>query len=208
MGAAIALGFGFLLLSLFGKGGGSPAVGPGGPWPRNPGKRGPSSPSNPGGTVTPGPANTGPLPKGRGYGGGQWGTGKVPADFDWNSNDLYLSPECDTVAEALYFMPSGRWISECEADTLADTLDHPECTTPPNAVYGFLAYLLDTEGLTDPIEIATRVMLEAQPGGEFCIGMDPDTWPEPLALWWTSFVDRVTEYVEASINGIGFDPEN
>lgn len=213
------------LLALF-AGGGSGGGGGGGTTtdptePKLPPKDGPvTPPKKPGGGTKPTPKPTpkapgkGPAPKGRGYGGGQWGTGAVPANFDWDGNQLWISPDCETVAEGARFMPIANRmsISDENTPTLAAAL---ALRSPPNApasdkramnqVYGFIDYLLDTESYGQPEDVVARIFSEVSP---MCAAVDPVQWGPALVEWYQSFSDRVAEYVEAELTGIGFDPSN
>lgn len=213
IGTGVAVGV-IALLALFsgggGGGGGSDTpTGPGGggdkpkPTPKKPGGGGGKLPTGPG---------KGPKPKGRGYGGGQWGTGAVPANFDWDGNQLWISPDCETVAEGARFMPiqNRMSISDENTPTLAAAL---ALRSPPgstdrrsmNQVYGFIDYLLDTESYQQPEDVVARIFSEVSP---MCAAVDPVQWGSALKDWYQSFSDRVAEYVESEMTGIEFNPSN
>lgn len=215
--AALLLLFGGSSSGGGGGGGGSDTpTGPGGggdkPTPAKP------TPSKPTGPTKPKPKpvtpTNGPKPKGRGYGGGKWGTGTVPANFDWDGNQLWISPSCDTVAEGARFMPiAGRMsISDENTPTLQAAL---ALRSPPNApasnkaamnqVYGFIDYLLDTEGYDQPEDVVARIFSDASP---MCAAVDPTQWGPALVEWYQSFSDRAAEYVESEMTGIPFEPSN
>lgn len=81
-----------------------PSGGDGGPTPS--GTREPDQQGKKGsGKINPGKNNEGPPPLPEGWGGGQYGPGPVPVDFDWNGNLLFVSEDCQTIAEPLKFLP-------------------------------------------------------------------------------------------------------
>jgi len=75
------------------------------PGPSGPG-RGPGDPEVPGSSPPqPGPSNEGPAPMPNGWGGGQYGPGSPPPGFNWVGNRIYISPDCQTIAESWRFLP-------------------------------------------------------------------------------------------------------
>lgn len=161
----------------------------------------------PGDKPVPGKTNPGHKPKGGGHGGGQYGSGDIPLDFDWEGNQLFIGTDCDVVAEAKQFMPSPEGgVNACEYDNLAATLEDPDNQCPPqgtNTVYGYIDFMIDQLGMDDPIAIATQILVEAAP---FCADLPEQLWPEPLVDWWNGFVERVVDYHEEA-TGIPFEPE-
>lgn len=213
--AAVAL---FALFTGGGSGGGGGGGGGTTPTePKLPPKDGPVTPPKKPTTPTgpkPKVPTKGPKPKGRGYGGGQWGTKLPPPNFDWDGNQLWISPGCDAVAEGARFMPISNRLSISDENTT--TLESAlALRSPPNApasnklamnqVYGYIDYLIDTENYQQPEDIVARILSEVSP---MCAGIDPTQWEQPLIDWYQSFSDRVAEYVESELTGIPFEPSN
>lgn len=140
-----------------------------------------------------------PKPK-KGPGGSTvWGTppgNTLPEGFDPGGNGLYIDPECDFVIEGNLFWPTGSQATCIEAESLEQTL----AADPENNVCGFLDYLLGTEGLQQPEDIAWRILEEASP---WCASADPSMWGLGLQAWYESFVERVVAYVD-EYGGIDF----
>ena len=101
-GGLIALG----VFAFSGKAHAGPGSG-GGDLPTPRGGRDPDpDPSLPGtGGIKPGPGNEGPPPLGSGWGGGQYGPGPIPDNFDWAGNRVWISADCKTIAEPIRFLP-------------------------------------------------------------------------------------------------------
>lgn len=147
---ATALGLGTLAASLYGT---AQAAGPKGPV-LPPGKREPDQEGQPGsGEIIPGPDNQGPPPKKRGWGGGQYGAGQIPRDFDWNGNLVYISPDCRVIAEGRLFLPVpgyqvwGNWWMPADGGpsaqgTLADALRWISPTGETGTAWGYVARLV------------------------------------------------------------------
>jgi hypothetical protein len=176
---------------------GVPGNGPSGPGPGKPKKPGkPGVPGQPGEPGQPGA----PDPDRR-Y---RWGDGLFPEDWDFDSNGFWISPDCDYVLEGWYFETYSwqKTISAIEASTLYGTLQE----APDNSVYGYLAYLINEEGVDTPPQLAIRVMQEASP---MCVEVfadqDLEDWPPGLAEWFESFVERITPWVVEE-TGIPFEP--
>ncbi len=112
-------------------------------------------------------------------------------DFDFGSNKLWISNDCTVVAEGRHFFP-GDWATTNtraeEASTLSATLD----LGPDNTVMGFIDYLVDQEGIEDPLVVAARILEEASPQ---CASVTDDTWGEAMRAWYDSLVRRVTAYM-------------
>lgn len=210
----------FLLLSGGEKGGGTtpPKDGPIVEPPKGPGggnkpKPGGDKPKPSGGDKPKPPAPKGPKPKGRGYGGGHWGTGNVPASFNWDGNQLWISPNCDTVAEGSYFMPAyPAWQApDGGGPTLEATLKKktgPAGSSDPRdlfQVYSFIDYLVNEQGYQQPEDVVAAIFSEVAP---MCAAVDPVQWGSALVDWYTSFSERVAEYVESQLTGIDFEPSN
>lgn len=234
MGTGIVLGLGFLLLALAagGRGGGGGNV-PGTKGTRDKPIDGPGT-----GPINPGPNNEGPPPVNgpggtKGWGGGQYGTGPIPGDFNWGGNWIYISPSCDTVAEAWRFMPIPGsdeilgWFSP-ERPSLMEVLEtsfQGQNRVVVGSAYGYIAHLLRS-GIIDgsrngtvnnpsaaALQIATRILIEAasdlqnvQPD---CALDDPQTWPRPMQDWWIKFTGRIQWVLDnEDLGGLGgFDIE-
>ena len=117
-----------------------------------PGTREPDvDPDLPGsGEIVPGPDNQGPTPRKKGWGGGQYGAGGIPRDFDWNGNLVYISPDCKVIAEGRHFLPIpgyqewGNWWMPVNGGpsaqgTLADALRYVSPTGQTGTAWGYVA---------------------------------------------------------------------
>jgi hypothetical protein len=174
---------GVVVLILLAFGGGGPKEGEG---------------TNGDGTLPPGPPSNVPGRPKRGADGRGWAwrddadVSKLPgpAQFDYGGNGLWIDPECGFVIEGDKFWPrvDQFHIVQISAPTLAATLALRE----DNTVLGFIDYLVDEEGVTDPIAIVWRVLDEAAP---MCGQVDPSQWGEALRIWFNDFLERVTAYV-------------
>ncbi|MCH9680367.1 MAG: hypothetical protein K0V04_02950, partial [Deltaproteobacteria bacterium] len=87
--------------------------------------------------------------------------------------------------------------SAVEAETLAETL-----AIADNSVVGFIDYLVDTAGTTDPEGVAWTILEEVSP---MCTAVDTSMWGEGLINWYDNFLARVVEYLDSFI---GFDPND
>lgn len=208
--AAIAI-IGFALLLGGGKGNGNGA---------KPKYRDPDLPDLPGtGEIDPGPANQGPKPGivdpesgTKGWGGGQYGPGPVPDDFDWNGNHVYISEDCKTVAEPLKFLPIPgsetilRWHYAGEFTTgdlptalgvITPTYGDPQGPPTTGTAWGVAFDLVNNEGVEDPIEVASDIFRQALEMEDAECGniADSDTWPKALRDWWNSLSDRLNHWV-------------
>jgi hypothetical protein len=185
---------------------GVPGNGPKRPGPgKPPGKKPtPGTPKRPGDPGQPGA----PDPERR-Y---QWGDGPIPEDWDFDSNQFWISPDCETVLEGWHFETYGYGVgvNAIEAPTLVDALAQrsaPDVEKPDNSVYGYLSYLTDVEGLEIlPPDFAMRVMFETNPlCADAYADQDMEDWPPGLMEWFDSFVERTTEPIEEA-TGILFEP--
>ena len=145
---------------------------------------------------------------------GSWGWGNVPADssgllegFDPGCNKILFSPDCDWVIEGNRFWQDGRGL-EFPYAVSYPTVDQTLSYVPPgsdddcvNGIEGWIDYLMDVEGIEDPIVIVQRFMQEVAP---FCWDVDPSFWGEGLLAWYNNFLARVTDYVESVVGGIDF----
>jgi hypothetical protein len=216
MGTGVAVVvIGILALFLGGGSGGGTTVDPNKPGPKLPPKDGPVKPPVKPPVGPPKPPGGGgkvvPPHKGRGFGGGKWGTGAVPASFNPNGNLLWISPDCDTVAEGAWFMPT---LVQAITGNNIDTMDaHLALRSPPgssdpraqNGIYGFIDYLINDQGYEQPEDVTARIFSEASP---MCAAVDPSQWGPALAEWYQEFAGRVAEYVESEMTGIPFGPDN
>jgi len=205
------------------KAGGTPS-GPvipgGGPTPS-----GTRDQNNPRGKIKPGKNNEGPPPLPKGWGGGQYGPGPVPVDFDWNSNMLFVSSDCQTIAEPTRFLPKPGtqkellwWMPENGGPSAQENLAlaltwlvNDEHFNPViGTAWGYIARLvarrkrdglkIDKEGVEEICLIVYEEMLQFQAVLPTC--------PNPLdanalkntpafAVWWKLFVDRVEFGIKA-----------
>lgn len=190
-----------------------------------PGIRDPDlDPDMPGtGTIRPGPNNEGPPPIHHGWGGGQYGPGPIPDWFDWMGNFLYMSQDCQTVAEPIYFLPIPgsqqllRWWMPLNGGpeaypTLFDSLTAQDTAILPGTTqavpmmgtaWAFIARLVARDARdgrsVDPVEYATKIMLEASQLQEHplnCDLMRPNTWGPAMREWWENFLLRVEVVVD------------
>ena len=133
----------------------------------------------------------------------------MPDDFDWDGNQIWIAPNCDTVAEGVLFETGHLDTSNAlEAPSLMETLQlrsAPDVPEPDNSVYGFVDHLMSLEGFDSAEGIALRVMQEAN---ALCADIPMENWPEPLNEWFESFVERIQPWVSDNLGGIGFDPED
>ena len=133
--------------------------------------------------------------KGPGGKGKVWsssGSVVFPQGFDFAGNGLYIDPTCDFVIEGNLFWPTSSQLDCVEAASLQGVL-----SIPGNSVCGFLDYLIDTEGLQQPGEIAFRILQEASPQ---CASVGSDMWGPGLSAWYENFLDRVIDYTESFLD--------
>lgn len=220
---AIIAGIGgaIYLTSRFAKAAGKKStVKPGGPTlPNNPGTRQPGDPSIPGsGEIVPGPNNEGPVPLPKGWGGGQYGPGPIPDNFDWAGNLVYVSPDCKTLAEGWLFLPipgfqviENWWMPSnggpSAQGSLAEALNYISPTGETGTAWGYIARLVARRArdgqAVDYKAICQQVFEEllefqAQPPScpdLFATGIK-NTYPG-LRLWRNNFLKRVTVGVDA-----------
>ena len=157
------------------------------------GKKNGTTPSN-GGSATDVPGRK-PGPSGR---GDVWRIDAdvpnlpAPAAFDYAGNGLYIDPDCQFVIEGDLFWPDPRAfvvVSE-QAPTLEETLNLRD----DNTVIGYVDYLVDELGITDPVEIVWRIVAEASP---LCADANPETdWGEAMRIWFNDFLARITHYLD------------
>lgn len=136
----------------------------------------------------PGPGNKGDIwaPPG--------GDVVVPEDFDFGGNQIYLDPECEYVIEGNLFWPTDAFGIDAEqAPTVTATLN----VSPTNTIVGWLDYMIDVQGITDPYQIAAALVAELAP---LCADVDESQWSDGFFAWHSSFVDRVTVYLEDQID--------
>lgn len=174
----LALGIGILLLLfLSGKGGGSDST--------NGGALPPSTTDVPGRT------------KGPGGRGDVWrdpkDVSRLPSSgqFDYSGNGLWIDPECGFVVEGDLFWPDpDAFVRVMEP---APTLEATLSLRDDNTALGFVNYLVEQEGVRDPVDIVWRIVDEAAP---MCGQVDPEQWGEAMRIWFNDFLDRVTTYLE------------
>ncbi len=127
-------------------------------------------------------------------GGRYWappGTSPSFDGFDFGGNGLWIDPECGAVAEGRHFFPHDWATTNTraeEASTLAGTL----ALGRDNTALGFVDYLVDEEGITDPLLVARRILDETSPQ---CASVSDDSWGEAMRAWYSSLVRRVTDYM-------------
>lgn len=146
-----------------------------------------------------------PGPTGKGTvwggppGGGRPDAGAPKAQwpvFPWDGNALWISPDCDVVFEAEGFWNDGVNVAAIEAPTLGAVL-----AEPGNSVAGYVDFLINEQGFTDPVDIAAQILREASP---LCADVDPDQWGRGLIAWYNDLVERLIPYVERELGGIPF----
>jgi hypothetical protein len=151
------------------------------------------------------PGYPGKPKKGPG-GSSTWGDVPSPSalpDFDFAGNGIYISADCEYVIEGNQFWGARR--AE-EFPTVLETLMAPG-DDPKNSIQGWIDYLLNQEGVTDPQVIVERFMREVSPfcwdvahsSGEF----DPETWGVGMRNWFENFFARVMDHVATWEGSIG-----
>ena len=118
----------------------------------------------------------------------RWGDEPAPG-FRPGTNDLWISPTCDGVAEGRYFFPLA-WRTEdtnaVEYATLTATLAHSD----DNTALGFIDYLVGM-GEARPEEIARWMLLEASP---MCATVPQSAWSPAMREWYASLISRIRDY--------------
>ena len=181
------------------------------------------------GEIVPGKNNEGPPPLPKGWGGGQYGPGPIPKNFDWNGNLVYISADCKTIAEGWLFLPipgfqfiENWWMpvngGPSAQGTLAEALTFVAPTGETGTAWGYIARLVALqarEGTPIDLEdIARKVfaeLLEFQAQKPNC----PDLFAKRLrkshpgfAQWRDYFVDRLAVGVDAFYDNWYFWNEN
>lgn len=139
-------------------------------------------------------------------GAGGTSSTSVPAGWRWQGNQLWVSPNCDAVAEGGGFAPADKTIAALEATTLAASMQlksAPDLAHPDNSVYGFLTYLIEQEGITHAGTLATRVLDEAAPHCKPNTLLPLLAYPPVLQAWHADFTQRISQRVDEIAKGIG-----
>jgi len=182
------------------------------------GERQPGDPDVPGsGEIVPGKKNEGPPPLPEGWGGGQYGPGPIPEDFDWNGNLVYIAADCKTIAEAWTFLPipgfqliENWWMpvngGPSGQGSLAEALTFVGPGGETGTAWGYIARLVALQARSGtPLDIGavcTQVfneLLNFQVQKPLC----PDLFSKikkthpALAQWRDYFVERVATGIEA-----------
>lgn len=143
--------------------------------------------------------NTGPHTKGGGtvWGEKRWSSSSEARGFAWDTNAVFIDPECRFVFEGEFFFPA-NWAS---VDTWAEEADTVEATLairPENTVIGYIDYVADTLGVTDPLEVTRRIFAEIAPS---CDSVPDSEWSPGLRAWYTSLAGRVAAYINQETIG-------
>lgn len=127
-------------------------------------------------------------------------SGGPAGGFDFKSNKIWISPNCDEVWEGNLFWDDSE---VAPFETVQETLAYNENTQSPNSILGFVAYLIDDEGITQPNDIAWRVVEELSP---MCVAVDDPnkSWGPGLLNWYNNFLDRLIPWIEGYTGGIEF----
>jgi len=132
---------------------------------------------------------------GKKHEGGRFWSDRIPGEdfegFDWQGNGLAIDTDCERVAEGAHFFPF-NWATMNTRAEEASTLDATLSIARDNTAMGFVDYLTDQEGITDPLVISARILEEASPQ---CASVPASDWGPHLRSWYTSLVQRVTAYV-------------
>lgn len=126
-------------------------------------------------------------------GGRFWGTpdSSTFGGFDFAGNGIEVDDECGAVAEGRWFFPFD-WATVNTRAEEADTVGGTLAIGRDNTVLGFIDYLTDTEGVTEPEVIAARILEDVAPT---CASVPVDSWGPAMRAWYASLSKRVTAYV-------------
>ena len=127
-------------------------------------------------------------------GGRYWSTdGDTPSfdGFDFGGNGLFIDAECGAVAEGKYFFPFDWDVGVHRAEE-APSLPATLAIGSDNTAMGFIDYLVDREGVSDPLLVAARMLEEVSPQ---CASVPDTDWGNAMRAWYTSLVDRVSAYM-------------
>lgn len=125
---------------------------------------------------------------------------------------LWVSPDCDVVAEGAKFWPAGAPLSrnpdmegtetgkkfdpEVAAGRACRVLDVRGLATTTDLDCTGLDYV-DTQiveqGITDPIQIAREILQQVAP---LCADADPGLWSDAVYSWYNDLVGRLVDYIE------------
>jgi len=111
--------------------------------------------------------------------------------FDFGGNGLVIDVECERVAEGRHFFPHDWATTNTRAEE-ASTLDATLAIGRDNTAMGFVDYLTDTEGVSDPLLIAARILDEISPQ---CASLPEQSWGTEVRAWYDTLVKRITDYV-------------
>jgi len=123
--------------------------------------------------------------------------GSTFGGFDFAGNGIEVDEECGAVAEGRWFFPFD-WATVNTRAEEADTVGGTLAIGRDNTVLGFIDYLTDTEGVTEPEVIAARILEEVAPT---CATAPVDSWRPAMRAWYGSLTERVTAYVGQDLIG-------
>lgn len=126
-------------------------------------------------------------------GGRIWSTDGPSAfeGFDFGGNGISIDTDCERVAEGKHFFPFDWSTANTRAEE-APTLDATLSIGRDNTAIGFVDYLVETEGVGDPLVIAARMLDEISPQ---CASVPEGQWGPQVRAWYGSLVKRITDYV-------------
>lgn len=197
-GAAIVAGLAWLL-SGGGAGGGGTAPGGGGGTTPGGGGGGGGGGLKPGGGKLPTgpgapPASARINPSTIEGGSAWWGDpSKIPADFDWNGNGIFISTDCTAIAIGAEFSPVQFTIVGAVTREKIDTLQSARVHAPDGPLWNFWLYLMYNQGFTQPEDLAARVLAEEAP---LCADMPDDMWPAGLSSFYQALVGDAVDFYE------------
>lgn len=119
--------------------------------------------------------------------------------FDYSGNGLWIDPNCGFVIEGDLFWPKkgAKSYRAVEMPTLDATLRERR----DNTAIGYVDYLVDQQGINDPVQIMWMIVDEAAP---MCGQVDPSQWGEAMRIWFNDLLRRLTQYLEEdTIGGFG-----
>lgn len=120
---------------------------------------------------------------------------KVPDGFDWESNAIFISDDCTTVAEGAFFFPEWQH-GRIPGSSLRETLEGTS-NGAANPVTGYFDHMIQALGWRRPEGAGWQVLMEASPT---CGAIDESQWPKALKSWKKDFFKRTEKFFDENVD--------